>query len=60
MEIVAVALLVVILLVLILLFFKKQQAPIGLLSAEDFEKLKQENETLKITIAKADERVSNL
>lgn len=60
MEIIAVALLVVILLVLILLFFKKPQAQMGLISAEDFEKLKLENETLKITIAKADERVINL
>lgn len=60
MEVAGIALLIVILTVLVLLFLKKPQAAISLISIEDFEKLKGENEMLKINLAKADERVSNL
>jgi len=60
MEVTGIALLIVILIVLVLLFLKKPQAAISLISIEDFEKLKIENEMLKINLAKADERVSNL
>ncbi|GAA3975615.1 DNA recombination protein RmuC [Pedobacter ginsengiterrae] len=60
MEVAGIALLIVILIVLMLLFLKKPQAAISLISIEDFEKLKGENEMLKINLAKADERVSNL
>ncbi|WP_316754798.1 DNA recombination protein RmuC [Pedobacter aquatilis] len=60
MEVAGIALLIVILIVLVLLFLKKPQAAISLISIEDFEKLKGENEMLKINLAKADERVSNL
>jgi len=60
MEVTGIALLIVILIVLVLLFLKKPQAAISLISIEDFEKLKGENEMLKINLAKADERVSNL
>ncbi|MFC3561342.1 DNA recombination protein RmuC [Pedobacter jamesrossensis] len=60
MEIVGIALLIVILVVLVVLLFKKPQAAISLISVEDFEKLKLDNEILKIALAKADERVSNL
>ena len=59
MEVTGIALLIVILIVLVLLFLKKPQAAISLISIEDFEK-KGENEMLKINLAKADERVSNL
>ena len=60
MEVAGIALLIVILIVLVLLFLKKPQAAFSLISIEDFEKLKGENEMLKINLAKADERVSNL
>lgn len=60
MEIAGVGLLIVILIVLVLLFLKKPQTGISLISVEDFEKLKAENEVLKISLAKADERVYNL
>ena len=60
MEIAGIALLIVILIVLVLLFLKKPQTAISLISVEDFEKIKSENEILKISLAKADERVSNL
>jgi DNA recombination protein RmuC len=60
MEIAGIALLIVILIVLVLLFLKKPQAAISIVSVEDFERTKNENESLKISLAKADERVSNL
>ncbi len=60
MEIAGIALLIVILIVLVLLFLKKPQAAISIISVEDFERIKSENESLKISLAKADERVSNL
>lgn len=59
MEIASVVLLVVVLIVLILLFVKKPQST-NLLSIEDFEQTKTENETLKINLAKAEERVNGL
>ncbi|WP_412466756.1 DNA recombination protein RmuC [Pedobacter sp. KLB.chiD] len=60
MEIVGITLLIVILIVLVILLLKKPQASLSIVSLEDFEKMKIENETLKISLAKADERVSNL
>ncbi|WP_145858130.1 DNA recombination protein RmuC [Pedobacter suwonensis] len=60
MEIAGIALLIVILIVLFILLLKKPQASIPIVSLEDFERTKSENETLKIRLAKADERVSNL
>jgi len=60
MEAAGIVLLIVILIVLVLLFLKKPQTGISIISVEDFEKLKSENEVLKISLAKADERVSNL
>jgi DNA recombination protein RmuC len=60
MEIAGIALLIVILIVLVLLFLKKPQAALSIVSVEDFERIKNENESLKISLAKADERVSNL
>lgn len=60
MEIAGIALLIVILIVLVLLFLKKPQAALSIVSVEDFERTKNENESLKINLAKADERVSNL
>ena len=60
MEYAAIALLIVILIVLIALFLKKPQSSIPLISVEDYEKIKSENEVLKITLAKAEERVSNI
>jgi DNA recombination protein RmuC len=60
METIAIALLVIILIVLVLLFLKKPQSSTALISLEDFENAKAENESLKISLAKADERVSNL
>ncbi|MBO9676563.1 MAG: DNA recombination protein RmuC [Sphingobacteriaceae bacterium] len=60
MEIVGIALLIVILIVLVILLLKKPQAALSIVSVEDFERIKSENETLKISLAKADERVSNL
>lgn len=60
MEIAGIALLIVILIVLVLLFLKKPQTALSIISVEDFEKLKTENESLKINLAKADERASNL
>ncbi|MFD2285111.1 DNA recombination protein RmuC [Pedobacter petrophilus] len=60
METVAVALLVVILVVLVLLFLKKPQTAVSLISIEEFEKNKVENDSLKISLARAEERVANL
>jgi len=60
MEIVGIALLIVILIVLVILLLKKPQTALSIVSVEDFERMKSENEALKISLAKADERVSNL
>ncbi|GAA4203694.1 DNA recombination protein RmuC [Pedobacter jeongneungensis] len=60
MEIVGIALLIVILIVLVILLLKKPQTALSIISVEDFERMKSENEALKISLAKADERVSNL
>ncbi|PWS28256.1 DNA recombination protein RmuC [Pedobacter yonginense] len=60
MEIASVVLLVVVLIVLILLFIKKPQSTQNLLSVEDFEKIKAENDLLKINLAKAEERSNGL
>ncbi|SDG85521.1 DNA recombination protein RmuC [Pedobacter terrae] len=60
MEIVGIALLIVILIVLVILLLKKPQASISIVSVEDFERIRSENEALKINLAKAEERVSNL
>jgi len=60
MEYAAIALLIVILIVLIALFLKKPQSSIPLISVEDYEKIKSENEVLKITLAKVEERVFNI
>lgn len=60
MEYIPIALLVIILIVLILLFTKKTQNTSALISVEDFEKTKAETVALKIGLAKAEERVSNL
>ncbi|MDQ0968852.1 DNA recombination protein RmuC [Flavobacterium sp. W4I14] len=60
MEIAGIALLIVILIVLVILLLKKPQAALSIISVEDFERTKSENELLKISLAKADERVSNL
>ncbi|WP_316827517.1 DNA recombination protein RmuC [Pedobacter miscanthi] len=60
MEIVGIALLIIILIVLVILLLKKPQAALSIVSVEDFEKMKSENDSLKISLAKADERVSNL
>jgi len=60
MEIAGIALLIVILIVLVILLLKKPQTALSIISVEDFERTKSENESLKISLAKADERVSNL
>lgn len=60
MEIAGIALLIVILIVLVIFLLKKPQAALSIISVEDFERTKSENESLKISLAKADERVSNL
>ncbi|RNL50651.1 DNA recombination protein RmuC [Pedobacter jejuensis] len=60
METAAIVLLIVILLVLILLFFKKQQTLTPIISIEELEKIRLDNEQLKINLARAEERVSNL
>lgn len=60
MEIAGIALLIVILIVLVVLLLKKPQAALSIISVEDFERTKSENESLKISLAKVDERVSNL
>ncbi|QNN41771.1 DNA recombination protein RmuC [Pedobacter roseus] len=60
MDIVGIALLIVILIVLVILLLKKPQAALSIVSVEEFERIKSENEILKISLAKADERVSNL
>lgn len=59
MEIASIGLLLVILIVLIIFFFKKPQSTSSITAAE-FDFIKNENEQLKIALAKADERVSNL
>ena len=59
-EYAAIGLLVIILLVLVLLFFKKPQQSVALISIEDFEKAKAENDLLKIALARVEERVANL
>jgi len=60
MEIIAIALLVIILIVLVLLFLKKPQSSVELISIDDLEKIKKENEHLKISLAKSEERVNGL
>jgi DNA recombination protein RmuC len=60
MEYIAVALLVVVLIVLIILLVRKPETTSAQFSVEDFERVRVENESLKINLAKADERVSNL
>ena len=60
MEYAAIGLLVIILLVLVLLFFKKPQPSVALISIEYFEKTKAENDSLKIALARVEERVANL
>ncbi|RZK15093.1 MAG: DNA recombination protein RmuC, partial [Pedobacter sp.] len=60
MEIAAIGLLVIILLVLVLLFFKKPHNALNIISIDEFERIKADNDSLKIALAKADERVSNL
>jgi len=60
MEFAAIGLLITILLVLVLLFFKKPISSVALISVEDFEKIKAENDVLKITLARTEERVANL
>ncbi|WP_406824694.1 DNA recombination protein RmuC [Pedobacter sp. KACC 23697] len=60
METAGIALLIAILIVLVILLIKKPQAALSIVSVEDFERIKSENEALKISLAKADERVSNL
>jgi DNA recombination protein RmuC len=60
MDIVGIALLIVILIVLVILLLKKPQAALSIVAVEEFERIKSENEILKISLAKADERVSNL
>lgn len=60
METAGIALLIAILIVLVILLLKKPQAALSIVSVEDFERIKSENEALKISLAKADERVSNL
>jgi len=54
MEIAGIALLIVILIVLVILLLKKPQAALSIISVEDFERTKSENESLKISLAKAD------
>ncbi len=60
MDTVLIALLAIFLVVLILIFLKKPQAAVGIISIEEFEKNRAENESLKITLAKTEERVANL
>ena len=60
MEYAGIALLVIILIVLIALFLKKPQSSVPLISIEDYEKIKFENDVLKINLAKVEERVSNI
>ncbi|WP_293786608.1 DNA recombination protein RmuC [uncultured Pedobacter sp.] len=60
MENIGIALLIVILIVLFILLLKKPKAQPSIISLEDFERIKSENELLKISLAKAEERVSNL
>ncbi|MEH3115341.1 DNA recombination protein RmuC [Pedobacter terrae] len=60
MENIGIALLIVILIILFILLLKKPQSSLSIVSVEDFERAKSENEALKISLAKADERVSNL
>ncbi|MFC4211783.1 DNA recombination protein RmuC [Pedobacter lithocola] len=60
MEAAAIVLLIVILLVLILLYLKKPQTLVPIISIEEFEKIRLDNEQLKINLARADERVTSL
>lgn len=60
MNTIVIALLAVVLVVLVLIFLKKPQAAVGVISIEEFEKNKTENEFLKINLAKTEERVANL
>lgn len=60
MEIAAVILLIAILIVLVLLLLRKPQSSIELISASDLEKLKSDNEYLKISLAKAEEKAHSL
>ncbi|MXV49792.1 DNA recombination protein RmuC [Pedobacter sp. HMF7647] len=59
MDPVILAVAVIILIVAVVLFVKRPQ-PIGLISAEEFNQLKLDNESLKINLAKAEERASSL
>ncbi len=59
MELVAIILLLVILLVFVVLFLKRTPANPGILTA-DIEKIKSENESLKIELARSQERISGL
>ena len=60
MDTIVIALLAVVLVVLVLIFLKKPQAAVGVISIEEFEKNKAENESLKINLAKTEERIANL
>lgn len=60
MEIAAIALLIIILIVLIFLLLKKPQTNSDIISLGDLEKLKVEHQQLKISLAKAEERVHGL
>ena len=60
MDTIVIALLAVVLAVLVLIFLKKPQAAVGVISIEEFEKNKAENESLKINLAKTEERIANL
>ena len=60
MEFAGIGLLIVILIFLVLLFLKKPQVITSVISVEDFEILKTENENLRISLAKAEERVLGL
>ncbi|MCX2432070.1 DNA recombination protein RmuC [Pedobacter sp. GR22-10] len=59
MEYASIALLLIILIVMVALFFKNSKSSLSLISTDDYEKIKAENESLKISLAKAEERVSN-
>lgn len=60
MGIAAIILLIIILIFLVLLLFRKPQSTIELISITDLEKLKSDNEYLKISLAKAEEKAHSL
>jgi len=60
MDTVVIVLLAIVLVVLVLIFLKKPQAAVGIISIDEFEKNRAENESLKINLAKTEERVANL